>query len=107
MRPSANGKRLRQQRGDVWKSRDSRPWRGGFGKRIEDKSSWRRKERTGRERRQNYSWRQKRGRAKRRSRDSKSKVAKAKSGESKRKEGTWRPKNRRCGEGRRLRGSGS
>lgn len=55
LRPSANGRRQKQPRGDAWKSRGSRPWRGGFGKRTEGKSSWRRKEKKRREKREKYS----------------------------------------------------
>ena len=48
-RPSANGRKLKQLRGDAWKTRGFRPWRGGFGKRTEGRSSWRRKRRKRRE----------------------------------------------------------
>lgn len=54
LRPSANGRRQKQPRGDAWKIRGSRPWRGGFGKRTEGKSSWRRKERKRRKSREKY-----------------------------------------------------
>lgn len=55
LRPSANGRRPKQPRGDAWKSRGSRPWRGGYGKKTEGKSSSRNKERKRRESRGTYS----------------------------------------------------
>lgn len=55
LRPSADGKRPKQLRGDAWKSRDCRLWRGGFGKKAEGRNSWRRKERKRRQKRKNYN----------------------------------------------------
>lgn len=53
LRPSANGKRPKLRRGNAWKSRGSRLWSGGFGRRIEGKNSWKKRRR--RKRKEKYS----------------------------------------------------
>lgn len=104
-RPSANGRRLKPRRGDAWKSRGYRPWRGGFGKRTEGRSSWRRG------RKASQGWRQEGGSSPRKGGGWKSRVATARSGGGGRKAGTLSrrlsgQKSGRRGAGRRPRHSG-